>query len=283
MAANHLVFLVLDSCRHDSFVRAKTPNIDRLGNVEQRFSFASWTAPSHFTFLMGQVPHTSPRHVFASEVYKAQFAEWVARLGIADLSFKTFIPELCLAGVLKKHHYHTAARVSMPVLNPYSGLTRGFDDYKLMSNHNDFAGMVREIDFSKSDRCFRFFNLGETHYPYMLDDASLPKISGLHGVARDMDQVMAAGKVVAHSGDNPAEEPAFFPAETMRDLHDQQVRCVEYVDGLVGALYEKAPSNTHFIITADHGELFGEDGFFGHGPVMHRKVFEVFFVEGRKP
>ena len=69
----------------------------------------------------------------------------------------------------------------------------------------------------------------------------------------------------------------------MRELHDQQVRCVEYVDGLIGALYEKAPANTHFIVTADHGELFGEEGFFGHGPVMHRKCFEVPFVEGRKP
>ena len=44
------------------------------------------------------------------------------------------------------------ARVSMPVLNPYAGFTRGFDDYKLMSNHNDFAGMVQEIEFSRSER-----------------------------------------------------------------------------------------------------------------------------------
>jgi arylsulfatase A-like enzyme len=277
MPANHLVYLVLDSCRFDSFARARKPNIDLLGVAEQRFSFASWTAPSHFSFLMGQVPHTSPRHVFASEVYKAQFAEWVERLSIPDLSFKTFIPELCLAGVLKKHGYHTAARVSMPVLNPYSGLTRGFDDYRLMSHHNDFASMVCDIDFSKSERCFHFFNLGETHYPYMLDPASMPKISGLHGVARQMDDVLA------RDSDLPAEEPEFFAADTMRDLHDQQVRCVEYVDGLIGELFAMCPPNTHFIVTADHGELFGEEGYFGHGPVMHRKCFEVPFVEGLRP
>jgi arylsulfatase A-like enzyme len=277
MPANNLVYIVLDSCRFDSFTRARTPNIDRLGGAERRFSFASWTAPSHFSFLMGQVPHTSPRHVFASEVYKAQFAEWVGRLSIPDLSFKTFIPELCLAGVLRKHGYRTAARVSMPVLNPYSGLTRGFDDYRLMSNHNDFAGMVRDIDFSGSERCFHFFNLGETHYPYMLEGANMPKISGLHGVAREMDNVLA------HSGDVRAAEPEFFAAETMRELHDQQVRCVEYVDGLIGELYTKCPANTHFIVTADHGELFGEEGYFGHGPVMHRKCFEVPFVEGLRP
>jgi arylsulfatase A-like enzyme len=277
MLANHLVYLILDSCRFDSFMRARKPNIDRLGVVQQRFSFASWTAPSHFSLLMGQVPHTSPRHVFASEVYKAQFAEWVGRLGVPDLSFKTFVPELCLAGVLKKHGFYTTARVSMPVLNPYSGLTRGFDDYRLMPNHNDFAGMVREIDFNKSDRCFHFFNLGETHYPYMLEPTQMPVISGLHGVARRMDEMLA------RSSDAPAEEPEFFAADTMRDLHDQQVRCVEYVDGLIGELFAKCPANTHFIVTADHGELFGEDGYFGHGPVMHRKCFEVPFVEGMRP
>ena len=29
------------------------------------------------------------------------------------------------------------------------------------------------------------------------------------------------------------------------------------------------------------GELFGEGGYFGHGPVPHEKVLEVPFVEGR--
>lgn len=277
MAENNLVYIVLDSCRFDSFMQARKPNIDRLGQAERRYSFASWTSPSHFTLLMGQVPHTSPRRVFASEVYKTQFAQWVDRLGVSPLSFKTFVPELCLPIVLKKHGYRSIARVSMPVLNPYAGLTRGFDDYKLMGNHNDFAGMVSEAGFSAGERLFYFFNVGETHYPYMLSDERLPKISGLHGVARGMD-----GLLSRHS-DTPGEEPEFFPADTMRFLHNQQIRCVEYVDGLVGELFGKSPANTHFIITADHGELFGEGDYFGHGPVMHEKCFEVPFVEGLRP
>lgn len=277
MASNNLVYIVLDSCRFDSFVKARTPNMDRIGPTERRYSFASWTSPSHFTLLMGQVPHTSPRRVFASEVYKAQFAQWVDRLGVPNLSFKTFVPELCLPTVLKKHGYRSIARVSMPVLNPYAGLTRGFDDYRLMGNHNDFAGMVKEIEFPDGDRRFYFLNLGETHYPYMLTDDRLPKISGLHGVARGMDDLLA------RSSDTPSEEPDFFPIETMRFLHEQQVRCVEYIDGLIGELFTKCPADTHFIITADHGELFGEDNYFGHGPVMHEKCFEVPFIEGRRP
>ena len=30
MSCNHIVFIVMDSCRYDTFVAAKTPNIDRI-------------------------------------------------------------------------------------------------------------------------------------------------------------------------------------------------------------------------------------------------------------
>jgi hypothetical protein len=58
------------------------------------------------------------------------------------------------------------------------------------------------------------------------------------------------------------------------------------VDGLLATLYQKVPPQTYFIITADHGEadhgeLFDEEGYFGHGPIFHPKVFEVPFVEGK--
>ena len=48
-------------------------------------------------------------------------------------------------------------------------------------------------------------------------------------------------------------------------------------------LYDAVPPDTWIVVTSDHGELFGEDGYFGHGPIMHRKVFEVPFVEGIRP
>ena len=197
-------------------------------------------------------------------------------MGIADLSFKTFVPELCLAKVLKKLGYRTVARVSMPVLNAFAGFDRGFDDYRLMTNHNDFAGMVDEIDFSGPEPCFYFLNLGETHYPYMLQDDDLPRISGVHGV-------LSMDDLVARSSDDLTADQTFFSMDAMRHFRAQQSRCVEYVDGVLGQLVEKSPANTYFIVTSDHGELFGEDGYFGHGPVMHEKCFEVPFLEGIRP
>ena len=47
------------------------------------------------------------------------------------------------------------------------------------------------------------------------------------------------------------------------------------------SLLERLPPNTWLIVTSDHGELFGEDGYFGHGPIQHEKVWEVPFVEGK--
>ncbi|MFO1372796.1 MAG: sulfatase-like hydrolase/transferase [Candidatus Competibacteraceae bacterium] len=271
---NHLIYLIMDSCRYDSCMMAATPNIDRLGTVERRYSYASWTSPSHYTLLMGMVPHTSPQGVFASEVYKSEYKKWVERFGIEGLSFRTFVPELSLPKMLKDHGYRTVARVSLPVLNPYAGLNRYFDDYRLMDNHNDFATMVREIEFPGGQPCFYFLNLGETHYPYMLLGENLPHISGVHGVLKNLhDQTLDPAPL----GDS------FFPPDEMKRLHQQQVHCVEYIDNLIGELYRKCPPNTYFIITADHGELFGEGGYFGHGPIMHEKCFEIPFIEGLRP
>lgn len=267
----------MDSCRYDSYVAANTPNMDLIGKAEQRFSFASWTSPSHQTLLMGQVPHDSPKRIFASEVYKNEFARWVGRLGLPNLSFKTFVPHLSLPKVLQDHGYKTVGRVSMPVLNPLAGFNRFFDDYQLMESHNDFAGMVSQITFHARRPTFYFLNLGETHYPYMLKGSELPRISGVHGIFKGMDDMLERG------GDAVEQPEEFFTHKVLKELHEQQSRCVEHIDGLLGELYRKAPANTHFIITADHGELFGEDDYFGHGPIMHEKCFEVPFLEGVTP
>ncbi len=276
----NLVFITYDSCRLDSALAAKAPNLNRLGEIEARWSYASWTAPSHYAYMMGLVPHKSPPHVYASDVYKEDFRRWTDRLDIPRLQFETFLPELSLPAMLRKQGYRNFARVSMPVLNPFTGINRAFDDYRLMPNHNDFAGMVNDISFSDTQPSFWFLNLGETHYPYMLKDAELPHISGLHGVTKALAKGGDAGGAVDRR-EMSLEE--FFSDSVMRGLHQQQIRCVEYLDGLLGVLFDKAPANTWFMVMGDHGEAFGEEGFFGHGPVMHKKVFEVPFVEGIRP
>jgi len=270
---NPIVFIVMDSCRYDSFMAARTPNIDRLGSAQKRYSYASWTAPSHYAFTMGMMPHSSPTEVFASEVYKDEFAHWRERTGSSSIAFKDFLPELSLPKALSKLGYRTVAKVSMPVLNKYTAISHHFDDYEQMPHHNDFAGMVEEMEFPEDEPHYYFLNLGETHYPYMLSGEDLPHVGGVHGVLKSMDGQHATRAATAGIKD------AFTP-ERFAMLHQQQSTCVEYIDRKIGDLMDIAPPRTHFIVTADHGELFGEGGYFGHGPIMHEKCFEVPFVEG---
>ncbi len=274
---NNLLMIVFDSCRFDSFVNAKTPNISRLGDVEKRYSYATWTVPSHTVYLMGASPHTSPKGVFASEVYKKDFVNWGTRLNIPDISFKGFVPQLSLPAFLKAQGYKTNALVSMPVLNQTTILNTHFDRFQLMKSHNDFNAILDQLIFDKDQPQFYLLNLGETHYPYTIpgeDSSDLPIVHGLHGVFKRMDDF-----VTGAAQTTPAEE--FFDMDKMRMLHEKQRKNVEYLDGLFEKLYEMVPRNTHIMVMADHGECFGEDGYFGHGPIIHDKVFEVFFVEGR--
>ena len=60
-AKNNFIIVILDSCRFDSFVAAAPKTILKLGPVERRYSYAAWTAPSHYNLLTGLLPHTSPQ------------------------------------------------------------------------------------------------------------------------------------------------------------------------------------------------------------------------------
>ena len=279
---NNYVLVVFDSCRYDSFIAAKPKNIKKLGKIEKRWSYASWTSPSHYNLLIGLMPHTSPRHVYASEYYKKDFLKFNARLGCEDIEFRSLVPKLFLPAFLRDTlGYRTNAMVSLPVLNPKTILNNGFDAYKLMEKHNDMRAMVGQMSFSEEKPNFFLLNVGETHYPYALPDEppdQWPRISGVHGVFKHLDDEVVGGKLILKKTKN---EDKFFDNKRLAELRQRQIDAVKHLDGVVEELFDTVPKNTYITVTADHGELFGEDGYFGHGPIHHEKVWEVPFVEAQ--
>ncbi len=281
---NNFIIVILDSCRYDSFMAAKPNNITKVskGKVEKRYSYAGWTAPSHYNLLTGLLPHTSPDNVYASEYYKEDFFNYNTRLGSKEktVDFAAMVPGLWLPDFLRnKLGYKTCARVSLPVLNPKTGINRSFDSFQLMDSHNDMSAIVDSMDWTDERPSFYLLNVGETHYPYAKpeEDSSMwPRISGVNGVFKKMgDQVDA---------DDPSfkEEFQFFDQDKLDQLRERQIDTVRYLDQEVfPKLYDSVPKNTYIVVTADHGELFGEKGYFGHGPIMHDKCFEVPYLEGK--
>lgn len=274
------VIVILDSCRYDTFMEASPRTIMKLSETECRYSYASWTAPSHYNLLMGLMPHSSPRHVFASEYYKKDFLKFNERLGAEGISFRSLVPRLYLPDYLRSSlGYITRAMVSLPVLNSYTPVNSGFDSWKLMPDHNDMAAMLDEMTFSPDRPSFYLLNVGETHYPYALPSEpknQWPRISGVHGVFKHLDDHVVGGRLVEEE-----DPPRFFDQDQLDRLRARQVETVRYLDGVFERLFDMVPVNTYITVTSDHGELFGEDGYFGHGPVFHEKVFEVPFLEGR--
>ena len=270
--ARNLVIVTLDSLRYDSWLAAQPKVLSRLGQMERRWSYASWTAPSHYNLMMGLLPHASPTGVYASEYYKADYQRYTERLGVKGIEFKDLLPELFLPSYLRNHlGYRTSAMVSMPVLNRHTPINHDFDDYQLMPRHNDMAAMLDRMTFDDARPNFYLLNVGETHYPYATPDEppeEWPRISGVHGVLKHLD---------ASAAETPGD---FFDEEQLRRLRQRQVRALQYLDRVFERLFDIVPRNTWVIVTSDHGELFGEDGYFGHGPVAHEKVLEVPFVEG---
>ena len=116
----------------------------------------------------------------------------------------------------------------------------------------------------EDENIFFFVNIGDIHYPYGLEN--MPYLAGFHGTLQGKKEE-----------DNWWEGVDFNLAR----MHQAQIRQVEKVDENLKVLFESCPENTYFIICADHGELFGEDDFFGHGPIFHELLFKVPFAEGK--
>ncbi len=282
-ARNNYIVITLDSCRYDSFMAAEPKNITKItgGKVERRWSYASWTGPSHYNLLMGLLPHVSPPNEFASEYYKEDFLNYNARFGTDGMEFGKLVPSLWMPEYLRNElGYTTHARVSLPVLNSKTGVNRAFDTFQLMDSHNDMGKMLDTLVFSDERPSFHMLNVGETHYPFATPDEDpkdWPRISGIHGVFKHLDKQVVGGKLV--KDDNA---PKFFDQAKLDELRRRQIHTVKYLDEVVfPKLYDLVPKNTFITVTADHGELFGESGYFGHGPIMHEKVFEVPFLEAK--
>ena len=110
-----------------------------------------------------------------------------------------------------------------------------------------------------------FMNVGETHYPYLLPRETMPRISGVRGAAASL----------ASSAGRRHQEEFEFTAELLAEMHASQIAGLEMVDKHMRDLIDCLAKPLLFIFVSDHGELFGEDGFVGHGPFFHRVLFEV--------
>jgi hypothetical protein len=302
--ARSLMLIVLDSLRYDAWTAANLKHLDRLGGVERRYSYASWTSPSHYNLLTGLLPHSRPDSISAFEYFTQEFMKFGDRLQIDVAEIQQHLaPSLFLPTFFRALGYHTRALVSMPVLNNHTAINRDFESYQLVNKPPAYMASIMDlIEFDSERPTFYMLNIGETHYPYQVPGVRvarrLPYRGGVHGAVQRLtagsDKTSGAGPPVQveaseargihmFAGHRMINMPPLLTPAEMAEAKQRQIHALQYLDGLFADLFARVPEDTYIIVTSDHGDLFGEDGQFGHGPVVHEKVLEVPLVEGLVP
>jgi len=267
-----VVFFVADSLRWDSFQSARTPVLDRLApRQERRISYASWTQPSHACLLSGLLPHPNVAGSRAADIYSNDFRLWGRALAGKGECGSELYPHLSLAQFANDKGWHTMASVAMPVLNENTSFSRGFHEYHLSPEGGSIETQTIALaPLLSGERDFVFINVAETHYPYLLPSETMPRLSGIRGATTSL----------ARSCGLTTTQHSEFTPELLSEMHASQIAGLEYIDKHINGLVDCLRKPLLLIFVSDHGELFGEDGFIGHGPFFHRLLFEVPLAAG---
>lgn len=242
-------------------------NLRLTGHPRLRYSYATWTAPSHLALFQGLPPYTD-RGAPAWQQYRADLAQWGRWLDL-DLPLDGLAPSLWLPEWLGRHGVAAGFVSSLPCVGPGTAFSRGWASHQDAPRHDDLYAALCCTRWDGGPWAW-VVNTGETHYPYSVRGVGpegLPRVPGVNGVA---------------CGRSSTGDPDPLDAGLMARLREAQGDGLAAIGrALRGAVLDGVvPGDAWVVVTSDHGELFGEDGCFGHGPFPHHKLLEVPWWEG---
>jgi len=297
--------IVLDTVRAERLSvygcdRDTTPNLKRLAERGVRFEHAraaaSWTLPSHANMFTAKWP--SELGVEARgwlDGGRPTLAEHLRDAGYATGGFVAN-PFFCGRESGLARGFQVYADYPITLGETFRSSSMGWflarAAIRVRSSAGDLleAGSVRDVDldFARKDAAtvnrefldwlsktgprpfFAFLNFFDAHEPYILPPGQVPRFtsSSLSGrssrMLRDWQRI---------------DKKTLGPDEVRlaRDAYDD---CIASLDQQIGALLDALRDRgelgrTLVVLTADHGEQFGEHGEFGHGLSLHAEEVHV--------
>ena len=287
----NVLLIVLDTQRADvlssyGYHRVTTPHLDSLAAegvlFERAFATSSWTLPTHVSLFTGLLGF---QH------------------GVADGPRRLFRPgPVTLAEMLRREGYATAGFVAnIYWTGRHTGLARGFAHYEdyygtpgdalyratIIREFATVQQMLGAIDVVGRKRAshvnrevlgwmgrvkgrpfFAFLNYFDVHAPYLP-----PKpFAGRFGVLRP--EFQAKRLEIGNQVKRP-QAP-----EQIAYKMDRYQEAMLYLDDHLGKLFAEMKrrgvlDNTIVIVTADHGEHFGEHGIIEHGASLYTQETRV--------
>lgn len=259
------LWIVYDSCRYDTLVNAKTPVLDSYAKIYSAWAPATYTLPSHISFFAGILPIVYEPLPYLNRFEKQLITMRKSGEARAEaIDEKTLFMQASDEDIIHGFNqlgYYTVGSAAASWFNKKI-LVKNFQDFSF-KHVQSFPEQIDFISNKLSSKLnnrpfFAFMNLIETHSPYMH-----------YGKDREEYGIKARGEM---------KFPPVENLDELRDigakLHQAQIEAAEYCDQQLEFLLKAMPENTMVILTADHGEAFGEDGFWGHG-IYHQKVMNV--------
>ncbi len=269
----NVIFIIVDTMRRDALgcygnVRQPTPHLDAIAREGVRFtqaiSTSGWTLPSVASMLTGAWP----------TIHGALGKE--TRL----TPIRDELPTA--AEVLKSHGLNTLAFVNAAFLSPMLNLDRGFDvfdhmhafSYRTRRADETINAALKQIREHRDESNFVLIHLFDPHLDYdppegyrtkYTDERTEPAPPLTHQVCVSM---------ASNDGQNPPtpEDLSYITGVYHGEVSFVDVHVGRLVNELrLMGLYDDAL----VIITADHGEEFGDHGGFEHGHTLYDELIRV--------
>ena len=270
---SNIILITLDTTRADhlgcyGYRRGTSPNLDKLAEQSvlytQAIAPSSWTLPSHASLFTGKFPSSHGAHYDKNGSLKLLAAGLKDRIFWDEIRANGMDPSAqTLAQILRQAGYSTGAVVGGPWLKRVFGLNKDFEHYDdagistLNGRRADAVttNALQWLENVRGGKFFLFLNYFDPHGPWSAPD--------LFGTAFLQDE-----KKRSDGNREEYEKRAAYDGEIL------------YMDYHIGRLVEALKhwnlyEGSWVIVTADHGELLGEHGQFGHGRYLYQEEIHV--------
>lgn len=283
--AGNVLVIVVDTLRADhlpayGYTDGRTPHLDAFQRdavrFDQAFSNASWTRPSFASIMTGRYA-TSHGVMAKSDALPDEVTTMAEAFGGAG--------------------YETVGFVTNYNVGPYFNFDQGFDAYHYLEpdfvlGADDSAAKLLLVQFLRQRiEGMRDVALGVRPGTTYQDAASVNRsiVSWLDQAPSDRPFMMFAGYMDPHDpyyehpyngvayGRAAHPNPGLADAERLERLYDGEITFWdEHFGELVSELRRRGLyDDLTIVITADHGEEFGEHGGFWHGTTLYDEQVHV--------
>jgi len=308
----NLVFIVMDATRADhlscyGYSRETSPYLSELCTDAVKFTNAfaasAWTAPSHASMFTGKYPsehgYTDSMmdlegHTLAEKLSQEDFdtrsVVWSPNLGKREELSRGF--DRCYDIYRIPHYPDSLTELKQYYTSTYKSFIkelfkRSFERTDWVSSpsleQEEFqTSIVREYirDLSGSESPFFLFtNFLDAHSPYKPDDSYFEIASFETFDCADIDyerlqEIDVAERFRYMAGEVDISEEMW---DCLRDWYDVQISGLDYqIERIVTELKNIGEySNTMIVVTADHGEHFGEHGLAEHHFGLYDELIQV--------